>query len=163
MEIRYKKDFYNHAIDKLLPGELVAGYATFWTDWHLHRIDRLYAPKVAEVIEKTVVPVPSWVEIETVSRCNNDCAFCPVNVHDDPRPRLYMTDELFEKIIGEFAAMDYRGCIAIFCNNEPLLDPKIIDRIAYAKKMLPRAFHFLYSNGMRLTDEKFVELMKHLD
>ncbi|PWT26205.1 radical SAM/SPASM domain-containing protein [Butyrivibrio fibrisolvens] len=109
------------------------------------------------------LPQPTEIEIETVNRCNGDCPFCPVNVHEPQRPYAKMTDELFYKIIDEIAQWDYRGQIALFSNNEPFLDPRIIDFQKYAKEKIPNAKWHLYTNGTIMTLEKFIDIMQYLD
>lgn len=118
--------------------------------------------KLLAVYPKDVSGI-SAVEIETLNRCNNDCSFCPVNRNADTRPYHRMTEELFYKIIGELANINYSGEISIFSNNEPLLDTRIFDFIDYAKKQLPKAHHSLYTNGTLLNKQKFERLIASLD
>lgn len=103
------------------------------------------------------------VEIETINRCNNDCAFCPINVNIDKRKHILMSDELFNKIINELVNLDYSGALAIFSNNEPLLDPKIFERLKFAKYNLKKAYIYIYTNGLLLTEEKLELLLKYTD
>jgi organic radical activating enzyme len=103
------------------------------------------------------------IEIETVNRCNGGCSFCPVNAKNDSREYQKMTEVLFYKIIGELEDMDYRGRIALFSNNEPFLDDRIIDFQKYARAHLPGARFHLFTNGTLLTLDKFVEIIPHLD
>ena len=103
------------------------------------------------------------VEIETVNRCNGTCPFCPVNVNQPQRPYAKMSEELFRKIIDDLAGMNYANGIALFSNNEPFLDERIIDFHRYANEKLPRAIFHLYTNGSLLTFEKFIALMPYLD
>jgi len=110
-----------------------------------------------------VAPLFHHVEIETINRCNGKCSFCPVSVGHDTREKHYMSDTLFKKIIDELAALEYTGRLALFSNNEPLLDPEIIARHAYARQALPHARMSLYTNGSLLTIEKYCELLKYLD
>jgi len=102
------------------------------------------------------------VEIETISRCNNTCEFCPVNRRVDPRPGRLMTEQLFDRIIGMLGERRFSGGFALFSNNEPLLDPRIEDLAARARKALPDAYHYLYTNGTLLTVDRFVRLMPSL-
>ena len=74
-----------------------------------------------------------------------------------------MSQELFEKIIDELAELDYSGKLALFSNNEPFLDEKIIDRHRYARAKLPNARLHLFTNGTLLTLEKFIEIVDLLD
>jgi hypothetical protein len=102
------------------------------------------------------------VEIETISRCNNTCEFCPVNRHVDPRPALRMTDQLFDRIIAMLSERRFSGGLALFSNNEPLLDSRIEDLAARARRAIPDAYHYLYTNGILLTVERFQKLMPSL-
>lgn len=103
------------------------------------------------------------VEIETVNRCNGVCSFCPVSVRNEQRPYSKMSDKLFKKIINELAEINYKGRLALFSNNEPLLDDRILDFHKYARKMLPNARMHLYSNGTLMNKEIFLELLQYLD
>ena len=108
-------------------------------------------------------PVFSHIEIETLNRCNGECAFCPVNRHIDPRPPLRMTDEMFRSIIDQLRDLDYRGAVYPYSNNEPFLDIRIFDFVAYARERLPGARIFIYSNGLLLDREKYLRLIPLVD
>lgn len=112
---------------------------------------------------KEQVPLFELVEIETINRCNGVCSFCPVNRSADPRPKAVMSRELFEGIIDQLAALDYSGKLALFSNNEPLLDQRIIELHKYARERLPKAVMHLYTNGILLTVPMFEELIQYLD
>jgi hypothetical protein len=75
------------------------------------------------------------VQIQTVSTCNAQCYFCPyVGSWHDRNPGR-MDDGTYQKIIAELAAFK----IMKFCpylENEPLMDPKIFERIQHAIKVL---------------------------
>lgn len=103
------------------------------------------------------------VEIETINRCNGYCSFCPVSNTRESRELSKMSDNLFKKIVDELSELDYSGRLALFSNNEPLLDEKIIERHQYARMRLPKARMHLFSNGTLMTIEIFKELMKYLD
>ena len=103
------------------------------------------------------------IELETVNRCNGICPFCPVNVNQPQRKYAKMSEELFRKIIDDLAGMDYSGRLALYSNNEPFLDERIIDFHRYANSKLPNAFFGLYTNGTLLTLEKFIEIIPYLD
>jgi len=103
------------------------------------------------------------IEIETINRCNNDCPFCPVNVHDDIRERKVMDEKLFRKIIDELSEVNYSGYISLFSNNEPLLVCGIYDFLVYAKEKLPLATHALYTNGTLLNKKKYKKLTENLN
>ena len=103
------------------------------------------------------------IEIETYNRCNGGCSFCPVSVRNESRTEKKMEWELFEKIINELAEIDYTGKIALFSNNEPLLDDRIIEMHKFARSKLGKARFHLFTNGTLLTKEIYLELIKYLD
>lgn len=109
------------------------------------------------------VPLFDHVEIETINRCNGVCAFCPVNSNNDSRVFSVMSEELFKKIIDELAELKYEGKLACFSNNEPFLDPDIIDRLKYAREKLPSARMHLFTNGTLLSLDKFKLAIESLD
>ena len=118
--------------------------------------------KLAEILDN-YHPLFNHVEIETQNRCNGKCTFCPVSVGNDIRPKASMSDELFEKIIDELSDLNYSGRLALFSNDEPLLDPQIIQRHQIAREKLPKARIHMFTNGSLLTVDKFVQLMQYLD
>lgn len=112
---------------------------------------------------KDNVPLFQHIEIETYNRCNGVCDFCPVSIQWESRPEKLMSTSLFKKIIDELAALNYSGRLALFSNNEPFLDERILEFHEYARKRLPHARMHLYTNGTLLTLDKFIELMNYLD
>ena len=133
----------------------------------LGRLDRIGHDSVQHFMKNFLSqdPVPNFqtIEIETINRCNNDCPFCPVNKHNDTRKPARMDENLFYNLIEQLRAIDYRGWISLFSNNEPFLDNRILDFIEYAKKRLPNARHALFTNATLLDVEKFLRLTKSLD
>ena len=109
------------------------------------------------------VPLFSHVEIETINRCNGICDFCPVNKNDDTRKKAIMSRELFEKIISQLEEINYSGRLALFSNNEPFLDERILELSKYAREHVPNARIHMFTNGTLLTLEKFLTLIPLLD
>lgn len=105
---------------------------------------------------------PSHVEIETINRCNNTCAFCPVNRLVDPRPLTRMDDGLFRSIIDQLAVWRYAGVVNLFSNNEPFLDRRICDFASYARDRLPGAFLQVISNGTALDVQRVERILPEL-
>src|SRR3989338_5532831 len=130
-------------------------------------ISALYKSRVDTYIQKLLLPeqfpIFSRIEIETINRCNLTCSFCPTNKHLDTRPFKLMEERLFFSIIEQLQDLDYAGLLALFSNNEPLLDNRIIDFSRIAKQSLPKAFLYLYTNGTLLELDKFIKLMEHID
>jgi len=131
----------------------------------MERKDKNEAFFLHRVLEKYLDKTPplSSIEIETINRCNNTCSFCPVSVGNDRRQHCKMSDDLFHKIIDELVDMKYQGFLSLFSNNEPMLDPRLLDFLAYAKNKLPEAKHLLFTNGSKLTRENYASMLKMLD
>lgn len=104
-----------------------------------------------------------WVELETVNRCNGKCTFCPVSAGKDSRIRAEMSDSVFFRIINQLEEISYSGRLAIFSNNEPFLDKKIMERLKYARKKLPSSWMYLFTNGTLLTFDDVLEMVDILD
>lgn len=103
------------------------------------------------------------IEIETINRCNNVCSFCPANRNSDKRQLKIMEDDVFKNIIHQLSKLQYEGAVGLFSNNEPLLDPKLIDRCAQARKYLPNAYLYIYTNGILLNEFLLCQLLEYLD
>ncbi len=93
------------------------------------------------------------VSFETRTLCNGHCAFCLASVENNPRPDRTMPWEIFEKCIAELRSIRYSGRVAFFVNNEPLLDKRMVDMVAHARRELPLAFLQISTNGIKLTGE----------
>ena len=98
------------------------------------------------------------VEIETHGYCNRTCNFCPNHVGNRLDKSEIMAPKTFEAIIDELAGMDYSGSIKMHRYNEPLSNEIIFDRVAYARRKLPKANIGFHSNGDFLTKEKLQKL-----
>jgi len=114
-------------------------------------------------IEEKSLKLFNKVEIETLNRCNNNCGFCPVSHNQNAWPLQYMSKELFDSIINQLAYLDYNGTLSLFSNNEPLLDDRLLMFAEFARKKLPKAYIYLYTNGILLTLKKLITLLKYID
>lgn len=123
---------------------------------------REYIRKFVDDI-KDQIPLFHEIEIETINRCNGICGFCPVNINRDIRKEQFMEESLFFKIIGELEELGFAGRVALFSNNEPLLDDRLIPFSKYTREHLPDAQIHLFTNGTLLTLDKFLELIPYLD
>jgi len=98
---------------------------------------------------------PLFISIETITRCNGTCPFCPCNIHDEKRPFMYMSDELFKKIISDLKKINYSNTLMLLANNEILLDKNILERLKYARIELPNCHMKMFTNGKLLSIETF--------
>jgi MoaA/NifB/PqqE/SkfB family radical SAM enzyme len=98
---------------------------------------------------------PRLVSVETTSRCNAECPFCPYNVR--ARDKTHMAQELFEKIIDDCREFPLPA-IEPFLNGEPFVDPKIMSRLELIRSRLPKAQLRVYSNGYALSPKRIDEL-----
>ena len=94
------------------------------------------------------------VRLETRTKCNGRCDFCPASVMHETRPDTWMSEECYKKIIDELADMNYQGVVKLYINNEPLMDNRMVDFLAYLKsKELDLACVCIQTNGILLTPE----------
>lgn len=134
-----------------------------------NEVDQRDELKIKDINQKVTeltgskIPLFNHIEIETVNRCNGVCGFCPVNKNADTRPYKKMEEELFYSIIHQLENLNYRGKIALFSNNEPFLDERIIKFQKYMREHLPYARTHLCTNGTLLTIDKFLEIIPYLD
>ena len=92
------------------------------------------------------------IRFETRSRCNGRCDFCPVSIEHETRPDIWMSEKCYQKVVDELADMDYRGGVRYYNSNEPLMDFRLPDFLAYLQsKKLNLKYVFILTNGTLLT------------
>ncbi len=105
-----------------------------------------------EFFEKSEeTPHPLVVNLETINRCNGECAFCTANKYAEKRPYKRMEDDLFKSIIDQLADWGFKGHLTLYGNNEPWLDTRIVEMHKYCREKLPDSFIFMSTNGLLLT------------
>jgi hypothetical protein len=87
------------------------------------------------------------VEIENHDFCNRVCWFCPNSFIDRRSQLRRMKTGVFNKIIDALAEIDYDGNLTWSRYHEALADHSVFDRIAAARRALPRATLVVISNG----------------
>ncbi len=105
-------------------------------------------------------PLFRSIEIETRTRCNSSCSFCAASILADDRPDVYMSEDLYHKIIDELVTLDYDGSIKFFVNNEPLLDKRTPVFVRTAVERLPKVRTEVFTNGLKLNPRRGRELME---
>ncbi len=101
---------------------------------------------------------PLMVVLSFVYICNARCPQCPytqTNIRADYKDALYMPEELFKKIADECG--QYQAYIRLSGGGEPLLHPKALDLVEYAKEK--RAKIGLITNGSLIDGKKAGRLL----
>jgi hypothetical protein len=98
------------------------------------------------------------VEIENHSYCNRTCWFCPNARLDRRSSNILMQDSVYEKILSNLESIGYSQTFAWSRYHEPLAHDSIYDRIALARRRLPRAHLLVISNGDYLNRDTLQKL-----
>lgn len=96
-------------------------------------------------------PMFSQVLLETRTDCNRKCKFCP-QAHFS-RPLKSMDWDVFTKVIDELAEMEFSGRVAMYMTNEPLIEPRLMEMIKYARNKSARFFIDITTNGKNLSSK----------
>ena len=100
--------------------------------------------------------LPAITLIEVNTDCNRSCSYCSNKVF--PKPHQLMDEDIFQKVIGDLAEVNYRGRIALHQSSEPLLHPNLEGLMAYADSKLPQSELAIYTNGDFLDRARFDRL-----
>jgi len=103
---------------------------------------------------------PRAIQVQTTSRCNATCLFCGYHVIKETHPHGAMDDALFKKIADE-CGHHFIGRISPYLMNEPLMDRKIAERIAYihrVKKFVTKTK--INTNGFLLDEDMSLGLIE---
>lgn len=94
------------------------------------------------------------IEIETSSQCNRHCAYCPNSMPDMGHRRRnndFLDIEIFKKILTDLQQIDYCEKINLVGLNEFFMHEENFEYLELAKKMLPKSYITVYSNGDYIT------------
>lgn len=89
------------------------------------------------------------LNIETTDWCNRKCSFCP-NSLIDKEPE-FMPLGMYTDILSQLAEHKYDGRICLYQRGEPLLDERLVDLTAMARKTVPSCYLYISTNGDHLT------------
>lgn len=115
---------------------------------------RYLMPRLIEKNDRSS-SVPPSLQIEPTNACNLRCISCSTS--RSTRPRGYMDFLLYQKIIDEAKQVGVKH-IHLYLHGEPLLHPRIVEMVAYAKSK-DLAVH-LTTNGTLLNEEKMEGLLQ---
>jgi len=124
---------------------------------------KLQKKYISYFLNSKEVPMPLVVNLETINRCNSDCAFCTANKYAEKRPYCRMDDGLFYNIIDQLAEWGYKGHLTLYGNNEPWLDTRIVEFHKYCREKLPDCFIFMSTNGLLLDIDKVKSVLPYVD
>lgn len=95
---------------------------------------------------------PAVLGIDPAGACNLDCDFCPNGLRD--KKLGVMPFELYRKIIDESVEHGRRAMIVLHKDGEPLVNPRLVEMVAYTTiRRAARSVQFA-TNGVLLTEEK---------
>jgi MoaA/NifB/PqqE/SkfB family radical SAM enzyme len=125
-------------------------------------------PDIAKV-QSSAIPAPlaqpqielQHVVIGTTGFCNASCIHCPTNKPETRHvARGTMTMPLFKRIADQLAARDITltGPISFGLFGDSLMDPYVVERVRYLRKVLPNAFININTNGAAYSREKHLPL-----
>jgi radical SAM protein with 4Fe4S-binding SPASM domain len=146
------------AVALLSSPELITLESEKNTDVHAEGVDRVLQPIIEDLWSQGPRTF-GLISIETRSGCNNECSFCPVAHSVDPRPAGELAWAELTKIADDLSTLGFDGRIALFGNNEPLLDRRMPEIVELFRCRCPAADIRILSNGtkarVRLVEDLF--------
>ncbi len=99
---------------------------------------------------------PKYIQLETVTKCNAKCPFCPQ--HEIVRDPARMPTDTWRKIVDDTRGwgVTYRP----FLTNEPFVDKRQPEIVRYIKENDPTARVEFNTNGELLTEELSLALLE---
>lgn len=91
--------------------------------------------------------LPGFIEVELGSFCNRRCGWCPNAFSERGQARNEMKDSTWDALVSDLSRGRFAGWFAFHNYNEPLADPRLLERVADARERLPHAKLELHTNG----------------
>lgn len=119
----------------------------------------LYHDWVYKIFRKKVAEIESnkryGLAIETSSRCNASCVFCPNKKMK--RVKSVMSMKIFQKLVDRLVEEKVDlAYVNLTGTGEPLMDPSIFDKIKILKERFPKTMIFMPTN-FNLADNKMIK------
>lgn len=134
-------------------------HITSWT--YFYYLQTVIRPNIEKWLAQRGELFPHVIQVQTINRCNAACQMCPYPYTTHLQPKQIMSDAIFSKIVAECAGHpDLREFVPM-SKNEPLLDPKLENRIAEFKAAA--GLHQLVevvTNGSALTPKRYEKLLQ---
>lgn len=102
---------------------------------------------------------PLNIQIQTVSTCNATCYFCPYPESWQKENPGRMAEEVYRKIIDEVSQYKV-GKFCPYLENEPLMDPRIFERIEYGISRLDFKVLEMATNASLLNKNKLEDIVR---
>ena len=96
--------------------------------------------------KSTLTALPVEFIVETTAKCNIYCPMCPRETHKQPKEDMH--DDIFQRLVND--AGESAEHMMLIGLGEPLLDPKIYDRIEFCHR---HGIYTLLSTNGTLLDE----------
>jgi len=129
--------------------------------------NRKWNENVKRAVLADVVPLatPYVAYIDPANACNFRCKFCPTGhpelLRKIQRPTGVMDFNLFKKIINDFKLFPEKlRVLFLHKDGEPLLNPRIGDMMALAKRSEIAPVVWLTTNGALITHERAIEIIE---
>lgn len=103
--------------------------------------------------------IPAYVEIETSRYCNRTCDWCPNGHLNNRRVQELMPWDTFCHVLQSLSLRNYDGWLALHNYNEPLANPRLLEELTHARRILPSAKLSIFTNGDDLSDEVYWALV----
>jgi Iron-sulfur cluster-binding domain len=111
------------------------------------------------------LPDIRYVQVQTHSRCNADCVFCPYVESEHAAEPGKMTDETWHLILANlrpFSAGINTGKFCPYLMQEPLIDRTIFDKIKDIYRCFPGTCVEVSTNGAALTDKVVDQMLERM-
>jgi MoaA/NifB/PqqE/SkfB family radical SAM enzyme len=100
-------------------------------------------------------PIFAHIEFSICGLCNRTCHFCPrSDAQRFPNRKEYLSLNLYAKILGDLAAVDYDGRLSYSGFSEPFYHKRLDRLVTMTKEILPRSTVELVTNGDMLNVAK---------
>jgi len=132
--------------------EALAGAEAMLASW------QAYDRQVEEARRSPYMEYPAHVHLETLTRCNAACVFCPSSTL--ARKGQKMPDALISKVIDDLTAIptSLPFQLSPFKVNDPFMDVRLFDILEEIERKLPNAHITITTNCAALTDKKLAQL-----
>lgn len=101
-----------------------------------------------EIIFKSGIPIPRYIEFNIWGACNRSCPFCPVSnpkVYENRHEGILLSD--YEKCMKDLSEIEYSGGIIFSAFSEPFLNKELNELIKITRKYLQNSSIEINSNG----------------